>query len=348
MYKIIEEGKVRIKVSKENKVSKELSVFYNPVMKLNRDISVLLLKSIEKKDLMVALPLAGSGVRGLRFVKELSKKKIKELWINDIDKNSIKIIKQNLKLNNISDKRIKIFNMDANKFILESSGFDYIDIDPFGSPNFLLNNSIVRISRGGILAVTATDTGCLCGSFSKACKRKYWATPKKDSNMHENGLRILIRKVQLIGAEHDKALTPILSYSKDHYFRVFFICEKGKKKADDIISLHGIRNDVGPMWLGGLWDTKLINNMVKENKEEENQIFLDKILSESKIHEIGFYSIHDICKKNKISTVSFKDIISSVKKNGYKVSRTHIKDNSIRSNIPKKELINIIKKLNKK
>ena len=49
--------------------------------------------------------------------------------------------------------------------------------------------------------------------------------------MHETGIRILIRKIQLIGAQYNKALTPIFSYSKEHYFRVFLKCEKGKEAA---------------------------------------------------------------------------------------------------------------------
>ena len=58
--------------------------------------------------------------------------------------------------------------------------------------------------------------------------------------MHETGIRILIRKVQLIGAQFEKALTPIFSFYADHYYRVFFKCEKGKKKADEIVKQHQI------------------------------------------------------------------------------------------------------------
>ena len=47
MYKIIAEGKVKIKVPKEEKISKKLPVFYNPVMGFNRDVSVLLLDAVE-------------------------------------------------------------------------------------------------------------------------------------------------------------------------------------------------------------------------------------------------------------------------------------------------------------
>ena len=133
MKTIIEEGPIKLKVPKAEKISRKMSVFYNPVMGLNRDISVLLLNSINKEDMQIADPLAASGVRSIRLLKELSKNKIKCICINDSNKNAVKSIKENLKLNKINYKinnKIKISNEDANLFLLNSSGFDYIDIDP--------------------------------------------------------------------------------------------------------------------------------------------------------------------------------------------------------------------------
>ena len=54
MYKNIKESSCEIKVPIEKKISKELPVFYNSVMKFNRDVSVLLLNSIGKKDMQIA------------------------------------------------------------------------------------------------------------------------------------------------------------------------------------------------------------------------------------------------------------------------------------------------------
>ena len=355
MKTIISEGLAKIKIESRKVVSKEMKVFYNPVMSINRDISVLLLNSINKNNMQIADPLAASGIRGIRFLKELSKNKIKNISINDYDKNSIISIKNNLKLNKIKNNgsKIKIFNEDANLFLLNSAGFDYIDIDPFGSPNFLLNSSIVRLAREGILAVTATDTGALCGSFPDACIRKYWAVPKSDAIMHETGLRILIRKIQLIAAQYDKALTPIFSYSKEHYMRVFLKNEKGKNKAGEILKMHGMFGNAGPMWLGNLFDYKLSakmhvnsvkNKMFRKNKELI--AFLKIIKEESKINSVGFYDIHDICSKNKISFMpTIKKLIKEIEGNGYNASKTHFKGEGIRSNIPLNELIKLLEKL---
>ena len=371
----MQEGKAGIKAYAAETVSKDMPVFYNPVMKLNRDISVLLLNSIDKKNMQVALPLAATGVRGIRLILELKKGKIKSISFNDNSNDAVKLIKSNLKLNKIKPgKNIKISNLDANLFILNSKGFDYIDIDPFGSPNFLLDSSIKRLTREGILAVTATDTGALCGSYKNACLRKYSGKPLRNEFCHETGLRILISKVQSIGAQYDKALTPIFSYSKEHYFRVFLKCIKGKKKVDELMKnigyiVHcssclfrktardifnsnkcpvcGSRLDyAGPLWLGQLWDKKLVTSMCKNLECKELVKFFDIIKNESKISSVGFYDVAKVVKHNKLKNVPKKDLlINEIKKAGFKAAETHIKPNSIRSNIELKELLKLIKKI---
>jgi len=353
MYELTEEGNARVKVKKAKKISKEMGVFYNPIMKHNRDISILLLNSINKKNMQMALPLAGTGVRGIRFLLELGKGKIENISFNDNSKDAIKSIKNNLSLNKISIKnKIKIYNEDANLFLLNSTGFDYIDIDPFGSPNSFLDSAVKRISREGILAVTATDTAALTGTYPKVCRRKYWAEPLKNELMHEIGLRILIRKIQLVGAQYEKALTPIFSYFKDHYFRVFFRCVKGKKDVDKLVEQHGMFDNSGPLWLGKLWDKKISNKLYSSLKksiknkiyDEELIKFLKIIEDESKIDTIGFYDIHRLVKKNKIKKIIKKEeLIKRIKKKGHKVCETHFSRTGVKSNISLKELIKLLK-----
>jgi len=337
------EGKALIFVPREKKVSKKLPVFYNPAMKLNRDVSILLLNSIKNKGMQIALPLAGTGVRGVRFLLELDKGKIKSISMNDYNERAVRIIKQNLKLNKIKKTgNISIAKKDANLFILESSGFDYIDIDPFGTPNYFLDSAVKRIAREGILAVTATDTSALAGSFPTACKRKYWATPLRNELKHEAGLRILIRKVQLIGAQFGKALTPIFCYAEQHYMRAFFCCEKGKHKVDKILGQHGMLGNAGPMWIGRLWDKKLASAVA--NKSDEK--ILKMMGAESKIPVVGFYDVHGLCKRNKIRYMpKTSNIIKKIKQKKYEASLTHLSPTGIRSNINEKELVRIIKQL---
>jgi tRNA (guanine26-N2/guanine27-N2)-dimethyltransferase len=342
MFKIINEGDIKFHAPVEKKISKSLPVFYNPIMKLNRDISILLLNALNNKKMQIALPLAGTGIRGIRFLNELNDGIIENISFNDYSLDATKLIKKNLKLNKITEK-FDINNVDANDFLLSSTGFDYIDIDPFGSPNLFLDSSVKRLSRRGILAVTATDTASLCGTYPKVCMRRYWAKPVRDELMYEVGLRILIRKVQLIGAQYDKALIPIFSYFKHHYFRVFFVCNKGKTYVDNMLKKHGEFNLAGPLWLGDLWDEKLVSKMNEINKFDEHEKLLSRIENESKIHTVGYYDIHSFSKIKKMNTIpKSQTLIDKILEKGFVCSKTHFLDTALRSNISKEELKKII------
>jgi tRNA (guanine26-N2/guanine27-N2)-dimethyltransferase len=301
-------------------------------MKLNRDLTILLLKQFPPLNLCD--PLAGSGIRAIRFAKEL---KYISIVANDMDKKAFNLIKKNMKHNKVN---FKVCNEDANLLLLKSKGFDYIDLDVFGSPNPFLDAAIRRLSRKGILAVTATDTACLSGSSPKACIRKYWAKPIRNENMHELGLRILIRKVQLIGAQYDRAFIPIFSYSKDHYMRVFFRNVKGKHHIDNLLEMHGSL-EAGPLWLGLLWDHKLVEAMDKQADIKLLKIFKD----ESAVETVGYYDIHKFAKKHKIGIPRKEILLKAIQKIGFKVSETHFSPEGIRSDIDEKSLKRIIQSL---
>jgi len=347
MDSIVEEGSIKIFGEKQEIVDRKMPVFYNQVMKLNRDISILLLSAFSKlhtarPSLRIADPLAGSGIRSLRFRKELEKGIIEKIYVNDLKPNYEKYLKKNIELNNLNQEDFIIHNEDANLFLTNSRGFDYIDIDPFGSPNPFLDSAIRALRSESILAVTATDTSALCGSYPGACKRKYWATPLRNHIMHEFGLRILIRKVQLVGLQYEKALIPIFSYAKDHYMRVFFLNTKSKKLCDEISKKHSFlildENIYGPVWTGDLWDDNLIESMKREASilDKESLKFFALIAEESKIKEFGFYDIHKLAKnKLKGNLPKFEEIMNFLVSEGFKVSRTHFSPTGIKTDAPK-------------
>lgn len=340
-------------------VHAKMEIFYNPVMVSNRNISILLLNAIANKNLKIALPLAGSGVRGLRFLKELKKRKIKQLDVNDHKENFEDVFKKNMDLSGIkSNKAVNIHCKDASLFLLQQEGYDYIDLDPFGSPNPFIAAAIARISRGGIIAVTATDTAALTGTYPKVTKRKYWARNLRNYLMHEVGLRILIRKIQLQGIQFDKALQPVLAYHKDHYFRIYFQSEKGKEKCDEIIKNHKylLFNDktgeykiseynleegliyLGPLWIGKLAERKLLKKMISINSFLEEKKFLELLLEESSIDIVGFYDLHVIGKKNNICPPKMEGILKKLK-----AVHTHFSPTSIKT---KESFIKLLQTMN--
>ncbi|MEM3127338.1 MAG: tRNA (guanine(10)-N(2))-dimethyltransferase, partial [Candidatus Woesearchaeota archaeon] len=272
-------------------------------------------------------------------------------------------IKKNLDLNNIKSKII-ISNTEASKFLLESTGFDYIDIDPFGYPGPFLDAACKRISRDGIIAVTATDTAALSGTFPSACKRKYWAKPLRNDMMHETGLRILARRVQLIGASYEKALLPIFSHATEHYMRIYFHVQKSNKAIKEIFENFGkltfcpsclartheakvpcncnkTLDFAGELWLGRLWNKDLASKMAKNNKQKENQKFLNTIAEESKVNIPYIYDLHSITKKYKLRLIKKEEIIKKLKS----ASSTHICPTAIRTTSSLKEIIKTMEQL---
>lgn len=342
MERIIE-GNTSIMIKPSDKVSRKMHVFYNPVMKLNRDLSVLVLDALGNNGMQIGLPLAGSGIRGLRFLDELGQDMIRSIHLNDHDPDAVENIRNNLRINGLDkDSRVVVECKDADEFLLSSKGFDYIDIDPFGSPNPYLDSAVKRISRNGIIAVTATDTAPLCGTYKRACQRKYWAYPRHGAQMHEYGLRILIRKVQLMGSQYDKALYPLFSYSKDHYMRIFFRAVKGKEKCDCIIREHIMADEYGPLWSGKLNDTELLEKMHKKAIDKKIRDLLETLVQETRFKGLGFVNIHLFCKSHKIDVPRTDVLVDSLKSKGFFASRTHFDRLGLKTDATEKELKKII------
>lgn len=326
---MITEGTTKIKGKIKEIVSRKQETFYNPVMKLNRDITIDVLNNYFKKKIKIALPLAASGIRAFRIIKEV--KQVEEIYVNDIKKNFKKKIKEGIKLNNIK-KEIQIENTEANIFLRRNCFFDYIDIDPYGSPMKFMQSAIAKIKHEGIIAITATDTSSLAGTYPRVCRRRYWAEPLRNYLKHEIGLRILIRAAQLIGTQQEKALIPILSYSKDHYYRVFFKVLNSKSECNKILKKHKKFQKAGPLWTGKLGDEKLIRKF-PENK------FYNLLTQDYASNLVGYFDTHEIGKELKKSVVKKEEILKKIK--GYE---THFSGTGIRTR-NKKELLRIIRQL---
>jgi len=96
---IVQEGKVKLIVpdSKKYKLDSKMPVFYNPVMQLNRDISVILLKALRFNGKALDL-MSASGSRAIRLKKETKA----DVTANDINPSARKLIKKNASLNKVA------------------------------------------------------------------------------------------------------------------------------------------------------------------------------------------------------------------------------------------------------
>ena len=227
-------------------------VFYNAKQSLNRDISIMMLHAIKNLQLNklenVVETFAGTGIRALRYA--LQGPKLQNLYINDISPPSINLTKDNFAL--YKDKittQTHYYNMDAKLLFLELRQqdifLDFIDIDPYGTPQPYLRNALLTLENSGVLAITATDMPVITGKYPEKAYRLYQIPNFKVANRsycHEIGLRMLIAYVQREALFYKLPLVPLLSYYCDHYVRAF-LHHDSSVSVDKIIQTHGYITD---------------------------------------------------------------------------------------------------------
>ncbi len=334
----ISEGRVEVLIPEvRDIVSSDMPVFYNPKMRVNRDLTVLVLRWLcrDREGILAADPLAASGVRSIRFLLEAEC--VEKVYLNDINEQAIELIHRNMELNGVSKERYEVSNREANLFLRHRRGFgfDFLDLDPFGTPVPFLESAMLSMKRGGILSLTATDTAPLAGTYPSTCRRRYGAKPLRNEFKHEVGLRILIKKVIEVGAQHDIAMIPLFGYAHIHYFKLFFKKERGTKLIDSLLdkvgyllycfncsnrepveSIFSVKercphcgtrfNYGGPMWLGKLWEEELVSSIYEdaqsnEHISKETVKILRFIKEESQLQTVGFYQASHIAKLFKVA-----------------------------------------------
>ena len=372
----VREGLARILVPKVERIY-DAPVFYNPVMALNRDISVLAVGVLKPRTVLDAL--SATGIRGIRYALETP---VEEVWLNDINEEAFNLILKNVRLNlgvdgeRIGEKRLSfegekkvIANLDdANRLMAEKFRyFDFLDLDPFGSPVEFLDTALRSVRRRGVLAVTATDTGVLCGAYRHACRRKYLAEPIRGELCHEAGLRILIGTVVRYAAKYDLGVDVLLAYYRDHYFRAFLRLKSGARKADGSIERlgylwqdengrFGYENSFlpkrpavyGPLWLGPLKNQEFVDEVLKLANEyslahKKTLPFLETISEEL---DIPFhYDTHALARRNNLQVGKLAEILDILRGKGYSATRTHFSPMAIKTDAPFEEVLEALRSL---
>ena len=310
--KIISEGKAKLFVPAESfKDPFHLPVFYNPKMKFSRSVSsvafgsaVELLKKGKseaeqkavKKGMGNAVSvvdgLCSQGARGIRYAKE--NENVGKVFFVDANKDAIKLLRKNVKLNKLG-KKAEIHYSDLNRFFSDSEeAFDFIEIDPFGSPVFFLESAIRKLQRKAVLSITATDLANLCGAKTAPCIRHYDAKPLNNEFAHETAIRILVGRIARSAAVYDFSIKPLLSFYRMHYVKTFLLMERGAEKADKCISENlgfvsycpkclsremekrngekcgncGSKNEyAGKLWISDLCDNEFLKRMEVMNRK---------------------------------------------------------------------------------
>ncbi len=319
-------------------------VFFNEQMAFNRDISIMLLRATGR-DLRVADAMTATGSRAVRIANEV---KGTEVVANDYSADAIPYIQANIEMNSLSNCRAS--NKDLHILFTEES-FDYVDLDPFGSPVPFLQSAIRGCRKGGILAITATDTAPLAGAHAPKCRRRYQSEPVRGYMCHEGGLRILMCTVARELAKLDRGMKPLLSFYADHYLRTYVQVQDKVEDADRMLEQLGYMeyntetldrstskhydeaHKYGPFWLGPLHDQEFLSKFRAEGMATEKRCnkYLDLWRNELDT-EVFVYDMSELSSHLKRSPPKLVDFIDLLKTNG-KASMTHMSPTSFKTDL---------------
>ena len=384
---ITEEGTANIMVPKLNTsilAPSRAPVFYNPVMALNRDMAVLVLQAYQRtkeRELFVCEPLTGCGVRGIRFAKEVEG--TKKVVVNDISLKASELAKINVERNGLTEQ-ISVLNEDATLLLSRHSGprerFDFIDVDPFGSPTLYLDSAIRALRDGGLLALTATDMAPLCGVHPRACIRKYGGRSLRTEYCHELAVRLLIGCLTTTAAKHDLGIETVFSHSTDHYIRTYAISHCGAKQADRSIQqmgyiLHCFKclhretsqglfsflkpkcpecgsnmTVAGPLWLGKITDKTFCSRMKNEIngrklEKTERTIRLLSVAEAEADSPVAYFVIDRICDRLGLPVPPLNRVVKELIIAGFQATATHFNSKGVKTNASAKEIKEVVSKL---
>jgi len=361
----VNEGKAEIFVPENKKISSEIP-FFNPLMKFNRDFSIGVAKALKVKKFLDGL--SACGALSIRMKKEIGDI---EVHANELNKETIKFLERNKEHNNVD---IKIHNKDLNLLLNEENDFDFIDIDPFGSPVNFLSNVMLNARHNTIIGITATDLGTLCGRFNNACLRRYGTISMQNEFEKEFGLRNLISYAARTAGKYETGIEILFSYYFMHYFKVYFRIKRSRSYADKTlknigfilycdkctnrkyISIENFQDNdyeifcdcknkfkiLGPIWKDKFGNEDICDMLSKEVREKTELKILELVKEEQKIC-IPYYDIHKICKINKIQIKKTEDIIKKAEEMKIKSTKTHFDGKGLRFGENLKELIKILK-----
>lgn len=364
-----------------------MPVFYNPRMRMNRDFSVLFLTSyLENNHIdLLCEPLAGCGVRTLRYLNECPGEF--SALMSDANPIAIETIKRNIETNGCG-KRAKSILGDAKELLLTESRekrFDYVDVDPFGTPAPYLNAAVQSLKqKGSLLALTATDMPALCGRYPKISLRIYGGTSIKAPFSHELAVRLLIGLSYHTAGMNDLSIDPLAVISADHYIRVWLdiraSCKEANRNASSIgfvsycpicmhsefisiqeslehvfqhqkVNCRGKVVSAGPLWIGPLFKENFLKTAKKHYPDSENILhkrvgkLLKYMIEETKFMDKPYIDIHALCDLHNLVPPKSTDVMDKLIERGFKVSRTHFRPTAIRTTALVNEVVDIIVEL---
>lgn len=341
--KLMNEGMVRLwapDVERRKGPGKRMPGFYNPIMKFARDMDICTIVAMEQKPEKLLDALAGTGARGIRLMIEIPEMRGRVI-LNELSPKGFALVNLNLRENGIS---AEVHNKEFMSAV-NIAPFDWIDIDPYGTPAPFLHSAVAAMKKG-YLSVTATDTSVLSMAYPSVCKRRYGIQGRKTYMPHEIGLRGLLSYVVRTAASLDRGVRVLISYSSDHYYRCIVELGTSAQRADASLSTLGTLRvdgyDIGPLYLGNLADKCLLARMKPQPQLDPKCKKLVSILNDESALPPGYLHTDLLSRQAKVAPPTVEKTIELLVTHGFKASRTHVDPKGIRTDASETDVVRLL------
>ena len=347
-------------------ITRKAEAFYNPHMQYQRDVTMSALRvfsGYRGEGLKVCDPLAGTGIRTLRMAREVPG--IRDIVANDASPAAFAVMRKNLSGRH-RGVRMKLVNRNANALFFDSPrAFDYIDVDPFGSPAPFLSGAASALGPDSMLGLTATDTGALCGSFPRTCLSRYGIRAIKTDFYKETGIRVLVTAAMVSLSRYDLAFVPVYSHA-NHYFRIMGLVRRKKSLLSAQFAKVGFVSYcraclsrtpgvsgkcpecgkpaelLGPLWTGPLVDREFCGKMLSDMRSAGYARTGEIEMAEGELDHPFYYDLHALFRAFRKPPKKIGDMMEGLRSGGFSASRTHLCPTGIRTDAPHREIVRLL------
>jgi tRNA (guanine26-N2/guanine27-N2)-dimethyltransferase len=358
---------------------KKFPSFFNSRGRFVRDVSMVCYSAYASTNgnagLTFADSLSGSGARGIRVANEVQE--FCQVVLNDISSTSISLARRSADMNGVSSKCKfsvrEVCSFLSSRVEIDGERFDAVDVDPFGTPSPFVDSALRSLKDGGLLSVSATDSGVLCGVYPRVALRKYLGVPLRTEYSHEVGMRLLFGLISMTAMRFELSIVPLFCHHDMHYFRTYSTVLVGNKNSIENESnigyiLHCFRcgyrtlakrdeffargsqsgaslecpscNSAlrigGPLWVGQIQS----GNFVKKCAEASRMSIF-----EPELDTPTYYDLSEISDAMGIRTPKIADVVTKIRSDGHSASRTRLNPKAIRTDAEIQEIRRVLKAL---
>jgi tRNA (guanine26-N2/guanine27-N2)-dimethyltransferase len=327
-------------------------------MAFDRDLNVAFARALEatgRPRLEGWEMLGATGVRGLRLAHETDL--LETLLITEREEEAVAVIERNVE--ELHLPRVHVHPADARTPPPEGP-FDYVDLDPYGSPLPYLNAMFRSVRLPAIVAVTATDLMVLAGIVRGACEARYGARPLHGRLAPEGGLRILLATLAKEARRHRATLTPLLSYVHDHHVRTYaeLVPSEGARTTDPVAPIDpatwtgpvlGPKGPYGPFWVGPLFDRRVVEHLAvppSPARPKEIQSWIERFRAEAEVDQPFFYEPNQIARALHLTQPPpLEALLAGLRASGAKATRAHPQASALRTDAPRSVVESVARSL---